>query len=242
LEPANQFPSTPTFLVGDELGNSKEFRPARLFEGRLAIITPLIWLAYIASSFAVVMVVNWTPIIFEALGYTRQQAALAATWKSVMGAIAALLLMRFTDRKGVIAIAAMPVLGMIFLVLAGTVQVGPTAFMILVAMIGFCLNGGHFGMHSICGIFYPSVYRANGAGWATSIAKIGSISGPLVGGWLLSTSLPTRSLYTVLAICPFLFAICILLVGRMQRRMLQEEAARPIQPVQQRASSMGSAS
>ena len=54
-------------------------------------------------------------------------------------------------------------------------------------------------------IFYPSAYRANGAGWATSVAKIGSIAGP-VGGWVLGTSLPVRNIYAVLAICPAVFA------------------------------------
>ena len=67
-------------------------------------------------------------------------------------------------------------------------------------MIGGFLIGGHFGMHSICGIFYPSAYRANGAGWATSVAKIGSIAGPAVGGLVVGTSLPVRNIYAVLAV------------------------------------------
>jgi AAHS family 4-hydroxybenzoate transporter-like MFS transporter len=79
-------------------------------------------------------------------------------------------------------------------------------------------------MHSICGLFYPSSYRANGAGWATSVAKIGSIGGPMVGGWVLATSLPVRHIFAVLAVCPAVFAICIYAVGRMHSRILGREA------------------
>jgi MFS transporter, AAHS family, 4-hydroxybenzoate transporter len=86
------------------------------------------------------------------------------------------------------------------------------------------LIGGHFGLHSIAGIFYPSAYRANGAGWATSIAKVGSVAGPILGGIVLSTSLPVRDIFAVLAVCPAVLAVCIYIVGRMHRRILGREA------------------
>jgi AAHS family 4-hydroxybenzoate transporter-like MFS transporter len=132
--------------------------------------------------------------------------------------------MRFTDRKGAIAITVMPVTTFILLLVAGLSGLSHEAFRIMAAAIGGFLIGGHFGMHSICGIFYPSAYRANGAGWATSIAKIGSITGPLVGGWVLATTLPVRNIYAVLAVCPAIFAICIYLVGRMHSSILGREA------------------
>jgi len=33
-------------------------------------------------------------------------------------------------------------------------------------------------MRTLAGLYYSSAYRANGTGWATSVAKIGSIAGP----------------------------------------------------------------
>jgi len=93
-----------------------------------------------------------------------------------------------------------------------------------VAVIGGFLIGGHFGMHSISGIFYPTAYRGNGASWATSIAKIGSIAGPIVGGWVLATSLPVKHIFALLAIFPAIFAVCIYAVGRKHSRMLGREA------------------
>jgi AAHS family 4-hydroxybenzoate transporter-like MFS transporter len=224
VEPAMAFPEGTTFVVSDEEGRAKDFKPSLLFQGELRFITPLIWIAYIASSFAVFFIVNWTPLVFEALHYTRAEANNAAGLNSLLGALGGLLLMRFTDKRGAIAITPMPVITFVLLLIAGLGALSHDMFRVMAAVIGGFLIGGHFGMHSICGIFYPSAYRANGAGWATSVAKVGSITGPVVGGWVLGTNLPVRNIYAVLAICPAIFAICIYLVGRMHRSILGKEA------------------
>lgn len=224
IAPGAAVPAEASFVVGDEAGHARNFKPSLLFLGELRWITPLIWIAYIFSSMAVFFIVNWTPLVFEALKFTRTEAAAAASMNSFMGAIGGLLLMRFTDRRGAIAITAMPVLTAILLLVAGFVSIGHGPFLILSALIGGCLIGGHFGMHSICGIFYPSAYRGNGAGWATSVAKIGSVAGPILGGVILSTSLPVRNIYAVLAVCPIVFAVCIFLVGRKHSRILGRES------------------
>jgi AAHS family 4-hydroxybenzoate transporter-like MFS transporter len=134
----------------------------------------------------------WSPSVFEALGFERAVAANAASVNSAAGALGGLLLMRFTDRLGAIAIAIMPLIAAPLLLLAGFVDLGYWGFLAANALIAVFLIGGHFGLHSIAGIFYPSAYRSNGAGWAISVAKIGSIAGPLIAGRLLETSLPVR--------------------------------------------------
>jgi MFS transporter, AAHS family, 4-hydroxybenzoate transporter len=224
IEAGQNFPARANYVVADEPTFKKDFKPSLLFLGELKKITPLIWLAYIASSFAVYFLVNWTPLVFEALKFSRSEAATAASLISLMGAIGGLFLMRFTDRRGAMAVTIMPVMTLILLLVATFVDFPHRAFLALIACIGFFLVGGQFGVISICGIFYPSAYRANGAGWASSVAKIGSVMGPLVGGWALSTSLPVRNIFAVLAICPAIFAICIYIVGRMHSRMLGREA------------------
>jgi AAHS family 4-hydroxybenzoate transporter-like MFS transporter len=224
IAPGETLPAEASFVVADEVTLSKDFKPALLFKGELRLITPLVWLAYIASSFAVFFMVNWTPLVFEALKYTRAEAATAASLNSALGAIGGLVLMRFTDQRGAIAITGMPIITFLLLLLAGLADVGHGMFRVVIALIGFFLIGGHFGMHSICGMFYPSAYRGNGAGWATSVAKIGSVAGPMVGGWVLSTSLPVHNIFAVLAVCPAVFAICIYAVGRIHRRILGREA------------------
>jgi MFS transporter, AAHS family, 4-hydroxybenzoate transporter len=212
------------FVVEDEIGAAKDFRPRLLFRDQLRAITPLLWLAYIASSMAVFFLATWTPLVFEALNFTRSQAALAGSVGAAAGALGGLLLMRFTDNLGAIAITVMPLLAIPLLLIAAFAAVGHAAFFALFALIALFLVGGHFGLHSIAGIFYPSAYRGNGAGWAISVAKIGSIAGPFAAGLILSTSLPVRYIFAVLAVCPAVFVVCIFMVGRIHSSMLRREA------------------
>jgi MFS transporter, AAHS family, 4-hydroxybenzoate transporter len=216
-------PADAQFVVADEAGQAKDFKPGLLFRDQLRFITPLLWLAYIASSMAVFFLATWTPLVFEALNFTRSQAALAGSINAAAGAVGGLLLMRFTDNMGAIAITAMPLIAIPLLLVAALVDVGHGGFLALFALIALFLIGGHFGLHSIAGIFYPSAYRGNGAGWATSVAKIGSIAGPFAAGLILSTSLPVRYIFAVLAICPAVFVVCIFIVGRIHSSILRRE-------------------
>jgi AAHS family 4-hydroxybenzoate transporter-like MFS transporter len=161
--------------------------------------------------------------VFEALGFSRSTAALAATVNSAFGAIGGLTLMRFTDKFGAIAITVMPLLAIPLLLVTGFVDFGETGFLVASAFITLFLIGGHFGLHSIAGIFYPSTFRGNGTGWATSVAKVGSIAGPYIAGLILATSLPVRNIFAVLAICPAVFVVCILIIGTMHTKILKRE-------------------
>ena len=201
LAPDRAVPEGAVFVVADEAGVSRTFRPALLFKDELRWITPLLWLAYIFSSMAVFFLATWTPLVFEALGFSRAEAAAAGSINALAGALGGLALMRFTDRRGAIAITAMPLAAVPVLLIAGLAPLGHGGFLLAVAFIGFFVIGGHFGLHSIAGLFYPSTYRGNGAGWAISVAKIGSIAGPWIAGALLSTALPVRHIFAVVALC-----------------------------------------
>jgi MFS transporter, AAHS family, 4-hydroxybenzoate transporter len=224
LAPELELPANPRFVAIDEAAGSKSFSARLLFERELRVITPLLWIAYIFSSMTAFFLATWTPLVFEALGFSRQTAALAATVNSAFGALGGLSLMRFTDRFGAIAITVMPLLAIPLLLVAAFADLGSDGFLVATAFITLFLIGGHFGLHSIAGIFYPSAYRSNGTGWATSVAKIGSIAGPYIAGLILATSLPVRNIFAVLAICPAVFVVCILIIGRMHTTILGREA------------------
>jgi AAHS family 4-hydroxybenzoate transporter-like MFS transporter len=212
------------FVLSDEI-RPKTFAVSLLFQNELRWITPILWIVYIASSIAVFFRLSWEPSVFQALGFSRSTAALASSANSIGGAIGGLLLMRFTDTRGAIAVAVLPALAVPTLLVMGLVRLGGGAFLALSFFNTMFLVGAHFGIHSIAGIFYPSAYRANGAGWATSIAKIGSILGPLVGGVALSSGMPLKVMYAFLAACPLVVGIGIFIIGIIQQRTLHENFA-----------------
>ena len=229
LQPDLPLPANPRFVLSEDMaaGQAGGFHVRQLFRGNLAWITPLFWLGYIASSMATFFLATWTPLLFEALGLTRGDAALFATAGSLAGALGGLALMRFVDDRGPKAVTMMPLLAIPLLLVAGLADLSHWAFLIVCFFTYMAIIGGHFGMHSTAGIFYPSAIRGNGAGWATSVAKIGSIAGPTLGGFILSSHLPIRLIFVCLAICPVVLAACMWTIGRLHAGERLAEPARP---------------
>jgi AAHS family 4-hydroxybenzoate transporter-like MFS transporter len=229
IAPKEDIPDDATFVLGDERKDAGKFRLSRLFENELRIITPLLWATYIVSSMAIFFKASWSPIVLEDMGFARSDAAFMASLGAIAGAIGGLCLMRFTDRLGAASIAALPLVAIPLLLYAAFGQFSMPAFMALNTLIGFCVGGAHTGVTSIASIYYPSAVRASGAGWASSIAKIGSIAGPFIGGIVLSTQLPARYTFALLAVCPLLLAIFVSALGLYHngvlRRRTQAETA-----------------
>ncbi|MCL6251527.1 MFS transporter [Altererythrobacter sp. KTW20L] len=210
------------FVLVDELRDPGNFRLGKLFKGDLKLLTPLLWLGYTASTMAVYFTSNWGPIVFEDLDFSRDTAAYVGSITSVLGAVLGLALMQFTDRKGPFFVAVYPLIAFPVLLFIGLASMGADLFLLL-SIIGISLVGGaHFGILSIAGVYYPSAIRANGAGWATSIAKVGGIAGPIVGGYILASGLPIVRSFAILAICPAILALCAIGIGVTVRRRRSE--------------------
>jgi AAHS family 4-hydroxybenzoate transporter-like MFS transporter len=224
--PEIPLPPEPRFIASDEAEQAA--LPAgsvkRLFEGRFLLITPLIWLSYLASSMMVYLLATWGPLIFEAMGFSRANAAYIASFNGITGAIGGLALMRFTDRKGIGSVAVLPLIAIPMMLAIGLFALPYGLFLGLNLALGLFLVGGHYGVMSIMGTAYPSAIRATGAGWASSVGRIGAIAGPLIGGVLMASTLPPRAAFAVISICPMVVVVCILLMLRVDRREATEGA------------------
>jgi AAHS family 4-hydroxybenzoate transporter-like MFS transporter len=105
--------------------------------------------------------------------------------------------------------------------------IGGMPFIILNTVIGFCIVGAHTGVTSINSVYYPSAIRANGAGWVSSVGKIGSIAGPFIGGIVLSTAMPARYTYALLAITQLLLALFVGALGLYHGYIGRKRASEP---------------
>ncbi|HET6499145.1 MAG TPA: MFS transporter [Amycolatopsis sp.] len=198
------------------------FTPAHLFRNRLATITTLLWVAYTCSSAVVFYLAFWGPILNERLGFSTSAAAILAALSAVAGALGQLLIGRFVDYRGARTIAFMPLLGVPCLLLIGLAPLGKPAYIVVVLLANVFIIGGHGGMHSIAGIFYRPAIRANGAAWATSIAKVGAMLGPWLAGVIMDGGLGARGTFFVFAFFPLAMAALLVLLGRAQRRLPED--------------------
>ncbi|SCK53773.1 MFS transporter [Streptomyces sp. WMMB 322] len=209
------------FVAGDPQPHAaeKKFTPLTLFRGSLARITPLLWTVYVCSSALIYFMVFWTPLINERMGFSVSNAALIAAAASVAGACAQLAISRFVDRRGVGSILWMPLTATAAMLMLGLGAPGPVLYVCVVISAKMFINGGHGGITSIAGTFYPTAIRANGAAWASSVAKVGAMVGPWLGGVLLDAGLGTSGAFTAFALCPAVMVVVLFVMGRAQKSL-----------------------
>ncbi len=193
-----------TFVVTEEHKRGGLLKA--LFEGPLAVLTPLLWLLFIVNLMGYFFLLGWTPVVLQAAKIDPSKAALAGVLLQFGGVFAGLAFFwfRLMERYGVIPVAIL--LGVAVPVVAG---IGQAAVMQAEGLIfalqflaGVCCLGVQFSINALSGILYPTAVRSTGSGAALGIGRLGSVVGPIVGGVLIARQLPTDQLYAFAAL-PF---------------------------------------
>jgi AAHS family 4-hydroxybenzoate transporter-like MFS transporter len=155
-------------------------------------------------------------VLIEATGVEAHRAALMTTLFSVGGTLGGLVLMRFIDRHGVRLVTVLPLLGCPLVAMLG---MGLNAGLLTAAVfgVGFFVAGTQAGLNAVASIVYPTSFRSKGTGTAIGVAKIGSISGPMIGGALLANHLPVRELFHAAALPVASVAVLLFALGRCYR-------------------------
>jgi hypothetical protein len=66
--------------------------------------------------------------------------------------------------------------------------------------------------------YYPTAIRGTGVGWSQVVGRLGSLSGPLVGGALVSQGMAPNQLFQVSSLAPLLACVFLLLFAKLSRR------------------------
>lgn len=217
------------FELSDEAktthGESPLAKSKELFRGWLAWITPLIWLAYFFSSFAIYLKTSFGVLFLEELGLSVESATNIGSISGLIGAVAGVFLLMLTEKRGVGGIILAPLLGIPFLLLLGLgiVLSGPL-FLPVVLIGGIMVGAGHAAVISITSIFYPSAVRATGGGWASFMAKSAAVAAPWVGARLfLGSEEKVLAGYTASAVCLAGIVVCVLALAHFAKKLKGEE-------------------
>ena len=196
-----------------------------LFHGWLVWITPLIWIAYFFSSFAIYLKTSFGVLFLEQLGLSVETATNLSSIGALIGAIGGVVLLMFTEKRGPGWIILAPLLGIPFLLLLGFGIVLSGPFFVPVVLIGSILVGaGHAAVISITSIFYPSAVRATGGGWASFMAKFAAVAAPWVGARLfLGSDAKVLAGYTFSAVCLAGIVVCMLVLSHFAKKLRREE-------------------
>ena len=199
LQPGLNLDPNSIFTIGDEV-NKKEFSYGAIFKGRLAWITPMFWLSNAVNLMIFYFINQWTPTILANAGYPVGDAVLAATYFQLAGTVGGLVIMRPLDKYGFIPVPILFACAIPIVALIGLPGLPEIIIMTLVAGAGFCLLGLQFGNISSENMVYPTYIRSWGVGSCFGAGRVGSVIGPLVGGWLISLQVPTQYLFLLAAV------------------------------------------
>lgn len=201
---------------------------AHLFRAGQAVGTLLLWLVFFFNLLDFFFLQNWLPTILTDSGLATETAILVSTLISGGGIVAGVLTGRLMDRFG-----SYPVLtvlygcGAVFVASIGFTAGSVPALVASTFGAGFCVSGGQKSVNALAVIFYPTAVRTTGVGWALGVGRVGSIAGPLMGGWMMARGWSSLNIFEFAAL-PMLCAAGVvyamgLLYGSTSKESLTDE-------------------
>jgi MFS transporter, AAHS family, 4-hydroxybenzoate transporter len=173
---------------------------ARLFSGRLVVLTPLLWLGAFIAMIVFHSFNTWLPTLLTDSGVPFARAALTVALFQFVGTLGGWSIMRPIDALGMIPCTLLYALS-IPLVLALSLAVGTgSALFVLIPIAGFCILGLHFAQVACVSNIYPTQVRATGVGWFMLWARAGGAVGPAIVGLLVGHHVGLNRLFDLATI------------------------------------------
>jgi AAHS family 4-hydroxybenzoate transporter-like MFS transporter len=191
---------------------------ALLFRGALALFTPLLWLCFATALMTNFFLNSWLPLIFERVGMAPATAALASTLYHLGAAVGGVLVSLLLDRFGFIAIASLFACGVLAVALIGWPGLSHAAITGFAALAGLTVLGAQSGNNAAAGLLYAPQVKSRGVGAALAVGRLGSVLGPLLGGWLLALHLPLQRLFLLAALPMAVGTVAAALLARVYWR------------------------
>jgi AAHS family 4-hydroxybenzoate transporter-like MFS transporter len=216
-------PDTQFVIAGEH--NRTKFSLSGLFEGRLAVLTPLFWISNLITLMVFYFINQWMPTVLSSSGVSIEQAAIATTLFQFGGTIAGLLSMRLLDKYGFLPVPVLYACAIPIVACIGIPGLSPYVLIALVAAAGFCLLGLQFGNIATEANIYPTYIRSWGVGSNFAVGRIGGGLGPLMGGMAFGAHLPGQKIFMIAAAPLIIGLLAALAIVPLYKRQLAGQAA-----------------
>jgi AAHS family 4-hydroxybenzoate transporter-like MFS transporter len=207
---------------GDAAKVSRSERPFTelVADGRL-FGTVLICLSAFLILLVSYFLISWTPTVLTLHGMSPERAAIAGVVLNLGGVLGALAMsILLTGRSPFGPVALCLGIGGVLTVVLGQNILGEAALILaLIFAVGAFVIGGQMNFPALGVYFYPEAVRATGVGLAMGVGRLGSIVGPLLGGYLVSAKLGWDQLFLLAGVPAVLAAVAMAaIVLRKPRR------------------------
>ena len=194
------------------LANRKADKPSiglALFgEGR-ARHTVVLWLCFLFALITQYILLSWLPSLLISKGLPKPDASLAQlafNIFSIPGAIVTGILIDGPKRKVVTPLAF--VAGITALVLLAIAPASLGMSLAAASLVGVAIGGTQAICYSLAPACYPTYVRGTGVGFALAFGRLGSATGPLLAGAMLSSGRPPTDVLGVMAPMILLAGLC----------------------------------
>lgn len=210
--PAGELAGGARFVVREE--KPQGLSATQLFKSGRAMATTLLWIVAFMNNFEIYVFASWLPTLARASGLTEQASVLtgvAMTGGGFLGTLAmGWLLDRFSiERMMAVNYAAAAA----FIALLAFVAGDRWSMGVVSVAAGFCIVGGQTGFNALVAYRHPTVVRATALAWALGVARVASIVGPLLAGWIISLGWSSRATFLVGVIPALCASVTVLWLG-----------------------------
>ncbi|RCW40222.1 benzoate transport [Halopolyspora algeriensis] len=162
---------------------------AALFRDGMGRSTIAFWVASFLGLILVYGLNTWLPEIMREAGYPLG-ASLGLLLTLNVGAVLGLFVAgRVADRTGVKRSTVLWFVAAAVMLALLSIRLPAVGLYVAVLLAGFFVFSAQVLVYAFVGRAYPVHSRATGLGWTTGVGRIGAISGPLLGGALLTAGL-----------------------------------------------------
>jgi MFS family permease len=210
----------PESLTGDAVAETAEVTGTRnpvaaLFRGGYLRATLAFWVTSFMGLLLVYGLNTWLPEIMRSAGY-ELGAALALLLVLNVGAVVGLLVAgRVADRMGLRkAVIGWFTAAAVFLALL-SIRLPGIGVYVSVLLAGVFVFSSQVLVYAAISRHYPAAVRATALGAASGIGRLGAITGPLIGGALLTAGIAYPWGFYVFALVAALGAVAVAAVGRI---------------------------
>jgi len=176
-----------------------------LFHHGRTTITLSLWLAWFMNLLVLYFVINWMPTLLATFGLPSSVGILAVTTFSLGGVVGSLLQGPLLSRYAPSPVFLTEFGIFIWLtILLSEVQLSSWSVGSIAFAMGVVIQAAQAGINASGAAFYPATLRATGLGWGFGIGRLGSIVGPILGGWALQAAWTPRQIFlsgVVPAVC-----------------------------------------
>ncbi|WKA59326.1 aromatic acid/H+ symport family MFS transporter [Planococcus shenhongbingii] len=196
---------------------------AGLFKEKRGLSTVMFWIAFFSCLLMVYGLNTWLPKLMMDAGYALNSSLgflIALQGGAIVGTlIIARLCDKYGAKKLLVPMYASGAVVLTLLGFGGNIVV----IYVLVAIAGAATIGAQNIVQAYVSQYYPAYIRSTALGTASSIGRIGGMLGPVLGGFLLSISLPIQMNFIAFAIPGLIAAIALGLVPDKESHARQKE-------------------